>query len=87
MEKDEFEITFSYKNSTLSAIVRPEENEISTYTVEIYSPGWEIMIEISADDPDETGQIEWLQVEEEVGQVGSDPELIQMIGNAILNSK
>jgi hypothetical protein len=83
MENDEFEITFKYKNINLSAIVHPGEEEDKTYIVQIYTPGWEQMLEIWASDSNEVGEIEWQQINEESGQIGSDPEMIQLIGKAI----
>jgi hypothetical protein len=83
MENDEFEITFIYKNTGLSAIVHPSEEEDMTYIVQIYTSGWEQMLEVWASDSNEIGEIEWQQINEESGQIGSDPEMIQLIGKAI----
>lgn len=87
MDEVEFTIEFYYNNKEYSGIVRPGKGNDISYVVQYFlEPSREIekTIEISIfSEADEIDNIQWKEQTVNRGQITTDPELIQIIGEAI----
>jgi len=87
MDEVEFTIGFSYKGKEYSGIVRPGDGDDISYVIQYFSePSREIekTIEICIfSEEDEIDNIQWKEKTENGGQISTDRELIQIIGEAI----